>query len=385
MIERDEQLLQDERTLILLSAYADGELDAGQTLAFEARLAQSPALQRSLASWLSLDLAAQRERIPAMPSLGDSKQNQDSGDFSGVAHVAVGSTIRSADRRLCDAARTLPIPAVSASRYARAWLTIRDTLAADRRAQQVMALDDGELNELPNLNAQDDAHRRNWQILDRAAARIAAPRLDAARANEAWQAVALDTFAVPEQTGAVVEMIEAAARAETVPEPAAELFAKVWNAVAQTFGSRRLDLQHDPVPTVTPEKWNAVWSGVERVTSGARPGIAPVSTQQLGSVVQGDFAANARTSRGAWHWGIAAAMGLAAATVAIVLALGPRNERAGDLVALNDTPAPVRVPEIADDRYELELKYIGNQAQPVICFFLKDEPAPASSPWWLPD
>jgi len=341
----------DETLLIQLSAYADGEADAATARALEERIAREPELQRMLAKFLALDVAAQRETIPAIPA----RKNES--ELLRTAREA----LTPAEIKLSDAARAMPVPAVPDEKFGTAWMAIARRIESDRKTKDVMALDDGECEEPRTIAPEYNTLRRTWQILDKAAQRIEAPALDAARTAEAWQTIARETVAVTEQNGAWVEALDAAARAILVPQPSAERYTAIWKNVAATLAknSNADVVAADAVPAVSEQKWDKVWSEVQRQTTGAHK-----------SVISADFTP---VKKPGWRWGVVAATSMAAAVVTLVLMLG--NGPKTDLVA------SVSVPEIADDRYELDLLYLPNQSQPVVTMFLKDEPAMGSFRW----
>jgi len=350
----------DETLLIQLSAYADGEADAATVRALEERIAREPELQRVLAKFLALDVAAQRETIPAIPTL------KNEAEFSRTAREA----LTPAETKLTEAARAMPVPAVPDEKFGATWMAIARRIENDRKTKDVMALDDGEC-EVPQAIAPEyNTLRRTWQILDKAAQRIEAPTLDAARSAEAWQVIARETVAVPEQNGAWVEQLDAAARAMIVPQPTAERYAAIWKNVAATLAkSGGADVvAADRVPEVSEQKWGEVWSEVQRQTTGAHKSVIPA-----------DFTPKKITG---WRWGVVAATSLAAATVALVLMVGPKNHSI-EVAMVDPIEAKVSKPEIADDRYELDIMWIPELTQPVVRMFLKDEPK--GNFRWMPE
>lgn len=348
----------DETLLIQLSAYADGEADAATVRALEERLAHEPELQRALAKFLALDMAAQRETIPAIPSL------KNEAELLRTAREA----LTPAETKLEVAARAMPVPAVSDEKFGAAWMAIARRIENDRKIKDVMALDDGECETPQTIAPEYNTFRRTWQILDKAAQRIEAPNLDAERSAEAWQTITCETVAVSEQNGAWVEQLDAAARAMIVPQPAAERYSAIWKNVAATLAKNtNADVvAADAVPAVSEQKWDKVWSEVQRQTTGVQKSVIPV-----------DFTPVKKTV--GWRWGVVAATSLAAAVVTLVLMMGP-NKNESQVAMLNQT---VTLPAVADERYELDLLKLPGQSQPVVTMFLKDEPT--GSFRWMPE
>lgn len=340
----------DETLLMQLSAYADGEADAATTRAIEERLAKEPELQRALARLLALDVAAQQEKIPVPKAIAN--------DAAIVRSAR--SVPTSVEKKLEETARAMPVPAVSDEKFGAAWMAIARRMEHDRVTKDVMALDDGECEVPQTVSPEFNVARRTWQILDKAAQRIEAPVMNADRSAETWQAIARETVAVPEQNGAWVGVLDAAARAIVVPQPAEARYSAVWKNIAATFtkNAGAEVVAADRVPTVSDEKWNAVWSEVKRQTTGVQKSVIPV-----------DFTPAPKKSN--WIWGAVASVAMAAmvAVVAIVFAPGNTSE-----------PVAMVVPEVADDRYELDLLYLPDQTQPVVTMFLKDD-SPKNFRW----
>jgi len=341
----------DENTLIQLSAYADGEADAATARAIEARLANEPALQRALADFMALDVAAQRETIPAMPA--------------NDAALLRATRPTPTETKLEQAARAMPVPAVSDEKFGAAWMAIARRIEQDRVTKDVMALDDGECETLQTVAPEFNVARRTWQILDKAAQRIEAPDLGAERSAEAWQTIARETVAVPEQIGAWVQQLEAAARSILVPQVADARYQAIWkNIAAACVKNTGADVvAADRVPEVSNEKWNAVWSEVQRQTTGVHKSVIPV-----------DFTPVAKKSN--WVWGMVASAAMAAMVAVTVLVVAPGGKP-------DSLVASLSVPEVADDRYELDLLYLPDQSQPVVTMFLKDDSS--ANFRWLPE
>jgi hypothetical protein len=354
---------------ILLSAYADGELDSAAAQALEARLAAEPALQQQLAAYLRLDLAAKAESVPNI------FEKRNAQPFRTTLELVDGVTT-SAELQLEAAARAMPIPTVTDEKFGAAWKAIARHNRNYDAVTKVMALDDGELHEPLDVPAEMNDVRRAWQILDKAVSRMATPAMSDAQTREAWDVIAIETVSVPEQSGATIDLIEEAARNIVAPTISAARFDGVWKNITAATAVKPASVDvhaADPVPQVTEQKWDSVWSEIKRKTSAEK------------SVIHADFSPAARASeKHGWSWGVAAALAVSAAAVAFVLSMGPVVPTV-ESVAI----APVRIPDIEDDRYELELHYLDNQAQPVVCLFLKDEAVASAKPdagfKWMPE
>ncbi|HYF49208.1 MAG TPA: zf-HC2 domain-containing protein [Planctomycetota bacterium] len=351
----------DEQLLIQLSAYLDGELPAAERAAFEATLASDPDLRKQLDSFRKLTAEAAALPVP---------QPAEWQDLSG----RTTDRDRSIETRLADAARTIPIPEVSVERLQRAWQNIaRRTVQAearDREAICVSAAFDGEAQA-----AVPSTQQRVWSRLDAAARTLPVPHIREVAWAECFHGIAERTIAPKPLTA-----LEQQAAALSVPELKPEAAERAWkNIAARTVArgreTRRMDDTAE-VPQVSSEKWQGVWSGIEKrivkPTAGETP--TPKVVQ-----AQAEFAQHVepRKRRHPWRW----ASGVAVAAGLLFAVFVSRIEKPSiEPVQV----AALEVPETLDNRYMVSVRYVESQDEPVVCFFLKkdaeEDAEPAKEP-----
>jgi len=343
----------DHALLIQLSAYADGELNAGERRAVEQQLAQHPELARELELHKRLDRAAADLPEPRAAWAG---------------WVSPAAAEAAPELKCLEASAAIPAPTVSPEKFDRVWRKIAAQTVAppeeDRRAMRLSAIHDGEENDQPEAQGADaEKLRRIWARLDAAAAALPVPELKELAAEELFAEIAQRTVAVSAADQRAWTRLDQAA-AEMTPEVAAETWDKVWAAIA-----RRTLIA---VPAVSEERWQGVWQGIQNRIEKSKP--AARAQAEAGKAVAVDFQ---RPHRHPWRWIIAAGV---AAALALVVML-PRSD------PLPDEGVAMEIPEPLDDRYQVSVKYVEGQKQPVLCFFLKDEPKAEPKPanWrWLP-
>jgi hypothetical protein len=228
----------------------------------------------------------------------------------------------------------------------------------------------------------DAASRRALAVyrkLDEAAARLPAPELSDAAARVCWRKIAEFTTALTAADRRAFARLDQAAAALPVAMPPVEAFERVRESILEQIarsGAEVRDAQAavrgaEP-PAVSAQQWDQVWQGIRR--KAKLDAAVPAAEAR---VVRADFS-RARSFRGAF---------LAAASLAAAVLLGAfvfLLPRGGD-----DQVAVLEVPQALDGRYEVHVAYVDGQAEPVVCFFLKDDTGAGEKngqDWrWLPD
>src|SRR5688572_26013952 len=103
----------DDNLLILISAYADGELDGASAAALEGELTRNPELAHALAACKKLDVAAQTIPVPQIEKKLTARWNAVSERTAAVADATM--------LKIDSAAAQITVPQVSPARFAAAW------------------------------------------------------------------------------------------------------------------------------------------------------------------------------------------------------------------------------------------------------------------------
>ncbi len=361
----------DDRLLIQLSAYADGELDEAARKALEVECAGNPRLAAELAAFRRLDTAAAQLPVPDVRTALSRMRARPLAPIDGEEPED-----RAAQARLERLAGG-DVPQIDENRFARAWQYIRErAIVPDPRALQLSARHDGEGARVPGA-AGDEATLRAWAMLDAVAAQLRAPALSDLAAREAWHTIAQRTVNVPAAERRAWKHMDEAAAALPAPTPPEKALEQAWRNVTERIAETAA--VRGGVPAVKTEQWERVWQGVAEKTAPRREALAAASSENTarnsGKAVAADF----RPRQGhAWRW--TAAAGLVAALLLslwIPWPAPPQNER-----------VVMEIPEVRDDRYQVQVKYIEGQANPVLCFFLKpdsDESSAGANRYWLPE
>ncbi|HEY3322439.1 MAG TPA: hypothetical protein VGP72_18395 [Planctomycetota bacterium] len=265
-------------------------------------------------------------------------------------------------KKLDSAAAQLPVP--QAGQKAQAlWAVGRASVPATALERQIAA----EFN-APTIS--EERFRTVWQKI---ASRTVAPpqaELDAMLRSAAFDGEAAATGATTAENDAQFwRRLDEAARTLPVPQLNELQTREIWHTLQTAIREAAIDA----IPDVAPEKWSSVWNKIAQKTTAKHvvKREAPVA-----NVVQADFTA---VRRRRWPW--MAAAGLAAAAVLAILLLIPSTPEQ-QVVAMS-------IPEALDDRYDVQVQYLPDQHEPVVCFFLKDgERKPdtgAQDFHWLPD
>ena len=350
----------DDNLLILISAYADGELDGASAAALEGELTRNPELARALAACKKLDAAAQNIPVPQI----DAKLSARWKAVRETAEPASSAAIRKIE------AAAIPVPQVPPARFAAAWKNISERTvapsASDREGIQQSAQHDGEAGPVALVAGALDA--KQWTALDRAAAELRVPEMDPIKTTAVWHAIAAATVSPTPADRAAWAQLDAAAANISVPQVGAKKFAQAWSSVdARTHSDAG-------VPAVSDDRWNNVWRSIQaRTTAKAAPAAAPAAPP---NIVRADF----KPRRSMWKWVTTA--GIAAALIVGALLL-PTTRKGDDPAAA----MVLEIPEVLDDRYHVQVKYLEGQSQPVVCFFLNEPQEDSELPnWhWLPD
>jgi hypothetical protein len=357
----------DDKLLILISAYADGELDAASAAALESELTQHPHLAEALAACKALDHAAQTIPVPNIEQKLSVRWSIIRERTVMIAHPHT--------RRIEAAAAEIPAPQIPAARFDRAWQQISSRTVtptpADIEGIQRSALHDGETAAKPRETNAVDAQQ--WEKLDRATAGMRVPQIPETASVALWQSIAAATVAQSASDRAAWSKLEAAAAHIPVPQIDAKKFEQAWTGVdARTH--------HDAsgsVPAVNDERWNSVWRGIQARTM-QKPQI-PSQQKPSATVVRADF----KPRHGIWKWAATAA--IAAVMIFSVLLLPAKKSDDGQISA-----SMLEVPEVLDDRYNVQVKYLEGDSHPWVCIFLNDagdetEVTELSNWHWLPD
>jgi hypothetical protein len=365
----------DDRLLIKISALADGELAADVTRELEASLASDRALQREIDIYRKLDAAAANIPVPQIAKKLD----------SAVMRAAV-----SQDKdRLAEAALEMAAPKISNERFGQVWKKIAaqtvEPPAAEIDAMRLSALYDGELSSEARDHAQQRSHSqehkhnsRVWAKLDEGIRGLSVPQLDELTSREAWHTIAEQTINVSAGDRRDFEKFAAAAIALPVPAVDAKLD-RLWESIAERVyapGAAAL-VQNEAVPAVSGEKWNSVWQQIQSKTRAEKPVVvaAAAAAAKPANVTQMNF--KARGFRKRWAFAFSAAALLAVS--ALLFVFSQQEEQ----------PTAMQVPEALDERYNVQVKYLEGQSEPVVCFFLKDDDRidenNLQSFQWLPD
>jgi hypothetical protein len=363
----------DDRTLIMISALADGELAAEAARKLEATLNSDAALRRELSIYRKLDAAAAGIPVPQID------QRLDSGLMRDAVTPHSG--------KLEQAAAELSAPKISSERFAQVWKKIAARTvappAAELDAMHLSALHDGEWNAADRATVQAQVNASDaaaWYRLDAAARELPVPELDELTAREAWHNIAEQTVNLSAQDRRDFEKLEAAASRLPVPSVDTKLD-QLWEIIAErayapdaalTSSSRAL--QNEPVPAVSGEKWNSVWQNIQKQTQPAKP-AAKSATATSAKVVPVSF--QPKTGRKRWAFALSAAALLAVSALLFVFTQNGEQQTAMEL------------PEVLDERYSRQIKYLEGQSEPVVCFFLKEDSGidenNLQSFQWLPD
>jgi len=223
-----------------------------------------------------------------------------------------------------------------------------------------------------------------YKALDDAASRLPVPEVARAAAARAWRAVAQRTTEVSATDHHAFTRLEKAAAALPVPAVSNAAFRRTWDSIARRLqlgatASRRpapslqAALVEAQPPQPSARQWDEVWRGVALKTElGAtgRPVLKGVDFSRRRSLP--------------WRW--LAAASLAAAVLLGLLAYVPRQSAEQAALGMPDSP---EVPEVLDDRYQVQIKYMEGQRSPVVCFLLKDDTGLGGEKgqnWrWLPE
>jgi anti-sigma factor RsiW len=228
------------------------------------------------------------------------------------------------------------------------------------------------------------------------AAEIPVPHVSEARFDAVWKNIQARTVELSARDLAEWAKLDAAAARIPVPQLDANAFEFTWSGV----DARTQEAPAGSVPPVNDQRWENVWRGIQsRTTAKAAPPALPaqgggplhdavrpefsvVQTSEVQrTVVRVDFAPRRRK----WmRW--AATAGLAAALLFSVLKWP--GSHTIEMPPLNAVAlAAVEVPEVLDERYHVQVKYLEGQPQPVLCFFLNDHSDDSEDGnWhWLPD
>lgn len=323
----------DERLLIQLSAYADGEVDPRTRAELEQQLAQRPEWRAALAHFKQLDVTAAALPVPDLTARFASRL---------LSPVALA---RDLDAPLPSvlAAQLSRVPELPAQRFDAVWKAIAQRTvapsASDRDAMQASARADGEAaatGDAGDVSAHADT--AVWKQLDAAAARLPVPQMSTAAASEA-----------AEELAARVGPLAAARRAM-----AGDVEIKT------------------AVPQVSSDKWDGVWKKIEpKVSARAQAVQAAASARVV------PLPARRRSTR--WRW-MAGASIAAMLAVALLLKISPLTNGPSEDAAAWD------LPKSDNDRYDVTVEYV--KGDPVVCYYLKPEArsGDANHDWrWLPD
>jgi hypothetical protein len=332
----------DERLLIQLSAYADGELDPRTRADVEQQLAQNPQWQSAITQFKQLDALAAKLQVPdatqRLMSLFDSVGGSPAA-CARELNVPLPSVV---------SAQLAGVPAISASRYDVVWKSIAQRTAAreqsDRAAMHASARADGEhVNvgaDSVSAEAASARDRAVWKLLDATAARLPVPQLSADAEREAASEIA-----------ARIRPLQAAR-----------------NAIA---GGAEAQMA---APQVSKDKWDGVWKKIEpKVSARAQAATAARSARVA------TLPARHRSTR--WRWMAGTPVAIAAlVTAALLLKFYPLTSGPVDDANAWDLPKSV------NDRYDVTVEYV--KGDPVVCYYLKpeDRSSDANRDWrWLPD
>ncbi|HYG73538.1 MAG TPA: hypothetical protein VEK08_00795 [Planctomycetota bacterium] len=362
-----------DQIFIELSAYADGELDAVSVRALEQKLAADPRLKAELDAFKRLDQAALKIPVPNVEA-----------KLAGLCRNVAGADLKQASVERI-ASELKKVPDVSAARFEKIWQKIAAQTVAvpadEREAIKRSAQFDGEA-------AGSVAGSREaaiWRKLDDAAAQLPVPQMSELASREAWHTIAQQTVALTPAEKHLNERIDTAAMMLPVPMPNDEAFARRWSSVAEQVTAAPAGVKEGidrGVPQVSQQRWNAVWKEIAGRTVQAKAAAAPhapvhdmPATAVKEKVTRIDFARPRRKS-----WNLMAAASMAAMLMAAVLLFVSNKE---------ETQVAMEIPEALDERYDVHVKYLEGQSEPVVCFFLKDEVANAENHLnefrWLPD
>ena len=317
---------QDERQLIALSAYADGELDGRARTELEAELARRPELRAELQLIKQLDAAAAKLPVPDVAA----KLNA----------IMTASDLRDACTKPLPAEllqQIQRVPIVKAERFATLWNAIaaRTVALEGSDAMRASALADGELSEggaALNSNPERAAEMALWKKLDAAAANLPVPNLRELAERE-----------VGREIGARINETQRARYA--------------LSASAESPSA---------VPQVSKEKWDGVWQKIEtRVSERTAVSVNVVPLPQR------------KASR--WRWMTGAAVAAAVLVALLLKFYSPTEMQPEEAVALD-------IPKSVNERYDITVEYV--KGDPVVCYYLKPEArlSDANRDWrWLPD
>jgi anti-sigma factor RsiW len=213
----------------------------------------------------------------------------------------------------------------------------------ERLLIELSAYADGELDAAARAALEHDLAARpelrpllaQFRRLDAAAAALPVPQIDA---SVGWQMAP-----VPEQVARRLDQAADAA-VPTVPDGK---YLQVWEQIAArtVLGG---------VPQVAGEQWDKIWRKVSQRT-----------------VFQG-------SRRHWWLRRLVLAGASAAAALFFFYLMWPATEPPGTVTML--------MPEVLDDRYQLQVHYLEGSTNPVVCFYLRsDEPGEEAPAAWLPD
>ena len=153
---------------VVLSAFADGELDAAQARDLAGRLATDPALRRVVTSYKALDAAALRLPVPELPQAAAAKA------WRNVARrtCEVSLADQRAFGRIEAAAAALATPAVSNEAFGEAWKEIANRLQPE-----------GTDSQFPN----------GRKLFPVSVPSVQAPEPDASQWEEVWRGIRAQT------------------------------------------------------------------------------------------------------------------------------------------------------------------------------------------------
>lgn len=373
--------MNDDRIQIRISALADGELDAEAARTLESLLAQDPALGREMALYRKLDAAAASIPVPQI----EQKLGMDS---VRDVHSAEG-------QRLAGRVASLRVPDISSERFTQVWKKIAArTVAppqADLDAMRLSALHDGKADGDGNSARPDNPRElKIYTRLDETARSLPVPELSALAAREAWHNIAEQTVNLAPKDRRDFEKLDAAAA--TLPAPSVDArLEQLWESIAErayapdsvALGGKRTALPAEAVPAVSAEKWNAVWQNIQKKSQPAQqPAVAvpaasaPAAKRTTATPVE--FQKN-RGMRRRWPIVFSAAAALAVSALLFIFTSGDDGP----------TQSAMQVPEVLDERYNVQVKYLEGQEEPVVCFFLKENDKLSENDLqsfqWLPD
>lgn len=202
--------------------------------------------------------------------------------------------------------------------------------------------------------AEDAALRRAvtcYARLDKAAAQLPAPELSGTASVQVWRTVAQRTTEVTAADRRAWARLEQAAAALPAPAVGAEAWERVWAEVRPEAASLNAAVREAEVPAVSAERWDKVWGGIRaRTVDGAdlKPQVSSLKPRVVSL---------------RWRW--LAVASLAAAVLFGLLVYMPHSGEGPQ--------AALEVPEVLDQSYRVQVKYVEGQASPVVCFYLKDD------------